>query len=245
MNKIVHWFELIWWRIADWYAAAPRSKPEKEKFAVWQRFEAERYESFMAQQKEIIEQTKFLKNINATIMKFIANGQYAELSAYMDEVSARLDSDEAADYEPTIVTETVKFYANKAEAIGTRVEADLNAGWNDISDRDLHSLLTDVLRNALEAQDDVKISNRYITLKLERQKPYFIITCENSKTGAIIEVNGRFRSTKSGLGRGLGILSIEHIAERYSGSVTIKHDSTHFIITVMLRDKQAINSCAG
>jgi sensor histidine kinase regulating citrate/malate metabolism len=237
MKKIERWFKSAWRKILNWFASPPVNRLDNENLAVSQRNDVERYERIKAHQKEIDELKKFRKNFDDTVLNYLVNGQYDEASEYIDEIRAQLTAeDEPVPDEHLLVNETVKYYVNKAKSLGARMEVELKAERIGIAGSDLYSLLTDILRNALEAQENVPKDKRYITLRMERQEPYFIITCENSKSGVIIEANGGFKSTKNGLGRGLGILSMKRIVERYGGYVTVKYDSKHFIITAKLKD---------
>ena len=109
--------------------------------------------------------------------------------------------------------------------------------FNFLTEREIYSLFGNALDNALEAVVQVKDpSQRHITLKSNARSGLVVLQVENTYAGErAAEENGLFPTTKSGSGHGFGLRSIQHIAEKHQGSMSVRAEDGLFRLSVILR----------
>ncbi|MEG2000803.1 MAG: ATP-binding protein [Evtepia sp.] len=101
---------------------------------------------------------------------------------------------------------------------------------------DLTVLFGNLLENAMEACEKLEGMPKYINLKVRRKAPDLIaIICENSFDG-VIKKRDRKIVTRKEIG-GIGLSSIESIAEKYRGSMHISSDDQIFKVYIAIREK--------
>lgn len=101
-----------------------------------------------------------------------------------------------------------------------------------IENKDLCSLLANLLTNALEAAE------QEILVELKEVQEILLVTVENDCAVAPVIVNGKLvTSKKEKLQHGWGTQIVEQIAEKYEGSVEYKVEEGHFAAHVMLNEK--------
>lgn len=107
-----------------------------------------------------------------------------------------------------------------------------------IEEEDLASLLVNLLNNAMEGSNKLKASHkRYVKLRLHLQENYFVIYCENSYSGGILESkNGKIKSSKQNkLSHGYGIRKMEQIAAKYHSILDITYTDKIFYVRTALK----------
>ncbi len=109
--------------------------------------------------------------------------------------------------------------------------------FNFLTDREIYSLFGNALDNALEAASKVEDpARRMISLKSNSRSGMVVLQVENTYEGErTAEENGLFRTTKSGSGHGFGLRSIEHIAEKHQGSMSVRAENGIFKLSVVMR----------
>jgi signal transduction histidine kinase len=109
--------------------------------------------------------------------------------------------------------------------------------FNFLTDREIYSLFGNALDNALEATSKVEDpARRMISLKSNSRSGMVVLQVENTYEGErTAEENGLFRTTKSGSGHGFGLRSIEHIAEKHQGSMSVRAENGIFKLSVVMR----------
>ena len=101
------------------------------------------------------------------------------------------------------------------------------------SDRDLCSILVNILDNALDALALQEHGTLELSIFYEDQQLF--IMCKNSKVGETIERDGRFLTTKSSkMIHGYGISIIQSTVEKHEGTMHIEYDDTSFEIYISL-----------
>lgn len=109
---------------------------------------------------------------------------------------------------------------------------------SDIHVKDICSLFGNILDNAIEATQQVQIEERrLINLSVRQHKGFIIIECENySENKLEIEKNrvlpGTTKSDK--IRHGFGLKSIQKVAEKYNGAMTITLQEGWFKVRVLL-----------
>jgi sensor histidine kinase regulating citrate/malate metabolism len=199
------------------------------------------------------EQTnEYIHNVNSLkhdIQKHLAalhilvkDEKYDKIREYLEEYTNKVSEiTQTVYHSDCLVNAAMHYLTHRAESMGVRVKLNLNASPKGISEPDIISLLTNIIDNALEAC--AKLSNKqesFINLSIKRREPYFIVVCENSNPGGIIEDGAResgVLTSKTKEGHGYGIKIINKIAAAYDGLTDISYDENAFTITVLLKDK--------
>ena len=105
-----------------------------------------------------------------------------------------------------------------------------------MSEMEIYSLFGNALDNALESCSKVSDpEKRVISLKAARRGEMVILHVENSFEEALNMVDGMPQTTKKGSGHGFGLRSIQSIAEKYDGVVTVQANSDLFKLTVLMK----------
>lgn len=107
---------------------------------------------------------------------------------------------------------------------------------SDMHVKDLCSLFGNILDNAIEATQLVSdVEKRLITLSVRKKNQFIIIECENYVEHALEEINGLPKSTKTDtIHHGYGLKSIQKIAEKYGGGMTLSVNDGWFHLKVLL-----------
>lgn len=107
--------------------------------------------------------------------------------------------------------------------------------------KDLCSLFGNILDNAIEATQQVKSKDmRLINLSVRQRKQFMIIECENYSGNTVeIEKNRTFPGTtkEDKIRHGFGLKSIQKVAEKYGGIMTIASKEGWFKVKVLLEVK--------
>ncbi|MCM1416753.1 MAG: GHKL domain-containing protein [bacterium] len=134
----------------------------------------------------------------------------------------------------------VNYKYDAALSEGIRMECHLEVPAELFLDStDLCVILGNLLDNAVEAVQKLpEGADRRISLTVRLTKGVILIAVENPYDGEIMEDgSGRIRSSK-GREHGIGLLSVERIAEKYGGTVSIRHEGGMFRISVMLLQRK-------
>jgi sensor histidine kinase regulating citrate/malate metabolism len=183
-----------------------------------------------------------MRNHLSMLSVFLKDNRIEEAKYYLEKYSDEIgEITEAIFHENYIINAVAHDLSRRGKTIGARVEMNLKASPQRISEPDLISLLTNITDNALEACTKVpQEMMRYIQLSVTRREPYLAIFCENSCQGEIdADKNGDWiHSSKSETDHGYGLRTIERIAAVYDGMVEFSRDENIFTITVALKDKR-------
>ena len=95
---------------------------------------------------------------------------------------------------------------------------------------DLGALVGNIMDNAIEACQHSQ-GERVFCLELLYQRHALVIRCENSTDGAAVTGQTRKEDKRN---HGFGMLSIERIVHKYSGTMTVKNEGDNFILEILL-----------
>ena len=105
-----------------------------------------------------------------------------------------------------------------------------------LTEREIYSLFGNALDNALEAV--TKISDperRMITLKSSSRGSMVVLQVENTFAGEMDLTDEALpHTTKSGSGHGFGLRSIQRIAEKHGGAMSLRIDNGIFRLTAVM-----------
>ena len=105
-----------------------------------------------------------------------------------------------------------------------------------LTERELYSLFGNALDNALEGTSKVAdASNRMISLKSNVRGDLVVLQIENTYEGAMNIVDGLPRTTKQESGHGFGLRSIQRIAEKHGGGMSVRAEDGIFKLSVFMK----------
>lgn len=103
-------------------------------------------------------------------------------------------------------------------------------------DRELGTVLGNLLDNAIEACQKCKKENRFIYLQIRNLKKIFILQLDNSsiKEPKLCK-DGRFLTDKKDTdAHGMGVDQVKRIVEKYGGDIEFRYDSEHFEVNIIV-----------
>ena len=106
-----------------------------------------------------------------------------------------------------------------------------------LTEREIYSLFGNALDNALEAVTKIDApERRMITLKSSARGGLAVLQVENTYAGDMNLADDMLpHTTKKGSGHGFGLRSIQRIAEKHGGTMTLRTDGGVFRLTVVLQ----------
>ena len=100
-----------------------------------------------------------------------------------------------------------------------------------MSDHEICTLISNILKNAIEAAEQVKNEKGFICLEIAPNKTGYYINCINSYAKKPQMVNGSFITSKSdAMNHGRGMNIIRKIVEKNGGEVTTSIEESYFEI---------------
>lgn len=104
-----------------------------------------------------------------------------------------------------------------------------------MTEMELFSLFGNVLDNALESCSKIsEPEKRFISLKALPQRGMVMLHVENYYEDDVNLVDGLPQTTKEGTGHGFGLRSVQQIADKYQGVLSIQPEGNVFKVTVLL-----------
>ena len=106
-----------------------------------------------------------------------------------------------------------------------------------LTEREIYSLFGNALDNALEAVTKIDVpERRMITLKSSARGGLAVLQVENTYAGDMSLADDMLpHTTKKGSGHGFGLRSIQRIAEKHGGTMTLRTEGGVFRLTVVLQ----------
>ncbi len=105
-----------------------------------------------------------------------------------------------------------------------------------LSEKEIYSLFGNALDNALEATEKVEdVSKRMISLKSNPRGELVVLQIENTYEGDLMLQEDRLpKTTKTTSGHGFGLRSIQEIAQRHGGAMSIRAENGIFKLSILL-----------
>ena len=109
--------------------------------------------------------------------------------------------------------------------------------FNFLTQREIYSLFGNALDNALEAVTKIDDpERRMITLKSSSRGGMAVLQVENTYAGDMNLADDALpHTTKTGSGHGFGLRSIQRIAEKHGGTMTLRTEGGVFRLTVVMQ----------
>lgn len=176
-----------------------------------------------------------LRHHMVTLQGFLQGGRVQSACDYLEQY---LDSARQVELvelcRNAVVNMVVGYYRALALQKGIRFQVRIQVPDElSVSDIDLSVILGNLLENAIDAADRGEQDERFIQFHILCSGQMLAITVDNGFQGEIKKADGRYVSSKPNHS-GLGLRSIEMIADKYEGGVEFTHDPHVFHSSVML-----------
>lgn len=211
---------------------------ESKLLRLQSRLAKESYDQIRVHLHEVGSLKHEMKNHIAALQIYLSDGRYEEAGLYLDRIAEKsVYITDTVYHDHFLINAVVSRMLKIAKSENINIELNLKSGPLKILDNDLHSLLTNIIDNAVEACRAIPEGiKRFICLTISRKDPYLIIICTNSYNGEIIFEDGSIKTLKKESEHGYGIWTINKIAESYDGIVDIDFDQSVFTITAAIKD---------
>lgn len=235
---------------------------EMSAIATWQRYRRLKEEELILQE-QLHEQEFIKKKIEYTekyhdqirtlrhdmagkfmiIKSFLETGRLEDAKQFLGEMDIELNSGGFKYSTGNLVTDVVINEATAScEKLDCRFDCDFSfPDDNEISALDMGIILNNLLDNALEAVSEVRVGNRYIKLTGRVKDNFYLINIENAYDGIVKRDSENSIVSRKKLGaedelHGIGLKSVQNIAEKYLGAVEIKTENNVFEVKIMLQN---------
>lgn len=212
-----------------------RKEAEKDKLLYQYQIENKHY----TQINEILDEMRIikhnLKNSLIIIDTYNKSNQKEKLQKYIDDLLANTNVFVVPQIdEENIITSFLSYKAEQANSNGIEVNVENNLTKSiNIDKTDICQVIGNIMDNAIEANE--KNINKYIKISLYNSETYMIIKSENPASGPLIKKDNIILTTKKDIkNHGLGLKSIQKIAEKYDGSLDTEIINDIFNIKVVL-----------
>lgn len=164
---------------------------------------------------------------------YLAQGQVEELSEYLNELEAELDSIDTLVKSGNAMVDAIlnsKLSLAKKYSIDMNVKVAVLAAL-PITDVDLCVILGNLMDNAIEACRQIEADERWLRLYLDTQGEQLYLSIQNAAK-EILDFNERnYISTKRG-DHGLGLKRVSLLVEKYQGFLNLQNEPGIFAVEV-------------
>lgn len=174
-----------------------------------------------------------------TLQNFLDEGEYKKAREYLSIVAENTYHTTPIRYcANNFINATLSYYLSQAIQSGIHVEHHIEIDEDvPIDNTDLCVIIGNCLENALDAAKLVPASlSPVIKVKGQPLQNQYIFSVQNPYINELMKEGNKYYSTKHE-GLGIGIRSIQKIAEKYQGNANIKVTDSLFRITVILHNE--------
>lgn len=196
-----------------------------------QQFDAQQkyFEELSIHFEDIRKMRHDIKNNLSIINSLLEKNEIAELKKYMRQFGERIKLDSKMRYSDSLAINSIIAYkAKTAQEKGIDVRCDAIMPSSNIHEFDLCSILSNLLDNAIEANDIIE-GDKFITLNFVSKSNMFIIYSSNS-----CSKDATLKSHKVGENHGLGLDIIKKTISKYDGNMEIKIGEGVFEVSIAL-----------
>ena len=195
----------------------------------------QRYESLKAAIEEVRQARHDMRHQLNQISALTEAGDLDDLKAYLAKTVSRIPNLDMSFCENRAADSVVGYYCTlaKREGIPFRAKLDLPQAL-PVDEIDTCLVLSNLLENAFEASLRTAPARRQIRITAYvHAERLLLVEVENAFDGEVNEKSGVFRSSKR-KENGIGIQSVQHIAEKAGGASTFTYQDGVFSAKVML-----------
>lgn len=198
-------------------------------------------EDIMRMHKELRGWRHDMRNHVNIVLGLLERNLPDEAINYIKEIDKRTRDFEEITYTENIALDSILSSKVKlAEEKGIKIQLDLNV-LSDIklSKVDICTVFGNLLDNSIEACEKIK-EGKFITLKILAQEDKLIIRIKNNTDGDLREEKGSFKTTKTGVGHGIGLTQIDRVVKKYDGYIKRTHKNNVFDTSIMINYQNEI-----
>ena len=164
----------------------------------------------------------------------LANENYGELEAYLDQLAEDLDTVDTVIKTGNVMADAIlNSKLSVAEKMNVKINVKANIPENLLlSDVELCSVLGNMLDNAVEACSKLPEEERFIRVYIGKLKGQLYLSVQNS-AGGVRKEKGYYLSTKEGE-HGYGLFRIDRVAKKYGGFVNRQNEEGVFATEITL-----------
>lgn len=181
-----------------------------------------------------------LRHHIAVVDSYVTAGAYDKLHEYLRAYKEDLpEGGGAVLCANGTVNALLVYFRQMAEMSGVKyaVSADVPAR-SAFPEQTLAVLLGNLLENAMDACKDMGGGKGYVAAAVKETADTLFVQVENACVAAPVrDTDGTFFSTKHE-GKGVGLASVQAIAEQYEGVMTVEADNGRFRVAVLLNRPQ-------
>lgn len=193
------------------------------------------YENF----NDLYENSRYIyhdfKNHMILLKNYLEHKEYEKATQYLENIVTPID--ELSNYiycdsqVLNLVLNLKGYEANqKAIRFWTNIETTL---CKNINENHLGIIFFNLLDNAIEACERIKMKEKWIHVAIKKKKHMSIIKIENSIEKQILMKDGRYLTEKDNKAiHGLGLQSVKTLVEKYNGEIHCSHTDEVFSVVI-------------
>lgn len=177
-----------------------------------------------------------LRHHLSVVQAYISSGNKENLEKYLEQYKTSLPAESVislcSNYAVNVLA---SYYIEQAQHNGIEADVQLRLPESiEIADADLCIVFGNLMENALEACKRQIGPGRFIKVRAAFSGDNVIITIDNSFEGDIFKENDIFLSSKRN-GHGIGLTSVQAVAQKYDGISNFEYSGNVFRASVMLQ----------
>ena len=215
-------------------------KKEREVLLLRDKMMEEKYQEMMKSHQVIHD----MKNHLIVLRNYEKEKEWANLHRYLEDISQELINTSDQIWTGNVMIDLI---LNQKSAEAGEKGIKMNILTVPVSefpctDREIISLLGNLLDNAIEACGRMAVDDTWINFKIEKQNQMLFIEVANS-IGEIPRCkNGEFITSKmEASSHGYGLKSIERIVRRYDGTISCQVERNRFCVEISFFDNECSN----
>ncbi|MEI6101362.1 MAG: ATP-binding protein, partial [Eubacteriales bacterium] len=168
------------------------------------------------------------------LQSYLKNKKFEEMEQYLSQMNKEIGPSMQLYFTGNSVADAVlsnKLFLAQNKGVQVNVVAQL-PGKLMISDVQLGSVLSNLLDNAIEAQESV--AEPFINVSIRRDRGMLFMKIENSASGLYHYKDNRLVSTKKGGDHGIGLINTVKIIESVGGVMDIQPEMDRFTVKILL-----------
>lgn len=195
--------------------------------------------ALIANNAELLKQQRHDLKHQLTVMQLLnEKEEHDELSKYLDSLLQKIPAAPILYCENETVNAVISHYATLCEQHHIKFSTKLviPPSTDQTFNSDLCSILGNLLENALEACNRCQNQDKFIRIHSRLKFDTLTITMDNSFSGGIRKINGKYYSQKRN-DFGVGLSSITSVAQKYQGDASFDVNGNKFLSSVYLNVK--------
>lgn len=168
---------------------------------------------------------------------YTEHGEYEKLKDYLKEMLGEVSaiSERQYDVGNDIVNTIINYYFLPIRESSKITVKGYMAEEQKVSQRDLCILVSNLVKNAVEAVGKIQDSAREIHFEVQQGKRTLNVRVENVFEGEIVMKNGRPATTKQDRkNHGFGLMNVKAVVEKYNGTYICKVEKQRYAADVFL-----------